>query len=595
MKTYQLPDWANQIRQIFKSETVNQFIISGNINDFVPLKTDTGLSFYSLKDFLAEVLFDPIDIILFYNRGKGIRLLKGQDHFYNFLNMYDSFRATRYATDADTGRDITKVMDHPGFLPKAPAQSLELIDRFIQNIASLHRSNLKKPPPSLGVVIDYAHFIAPRGENLYLAGEVSSNLIKLLHWAEDPLIMNAHIINILLTENLTDLHSSLVESPFNAKLHIPLPDKVSIEEYVSVLIKNEADFPKLCEVPVSVLAEKLVGLSRVNIKNLIIRAIRNSEPITLKYLIQVKKNLIEKEAFDRLEFVESNRTLDDVAGHEEAKKWLRDDAKLMKKGATKALPMGYLVTGRIGTGKTFLIECFSGECGVPFVVLKNFREKWVGATEGNLEKIFTILHALGQVVVFVDEADQFAGKRGGSEGDSGLSGRVYGMLAKEMSKTENRGKILWIFATSRPDMLEVDLKRQGRLDVHIPLFPPEDPESKKALFYGMAKKLKIDISIQDLPDLPFEGPISGNELEGLLVRALRSYELQESEPKKSFIEILFENVKNFRPSAHTLQMQLMDLLAVKECTDEQFLPPRFKSMDIADINQRIMEIQQLIE
>ena len=65
------------------------------------------------------------------------------------------------------------------------------------------------------------------------------------------------------------------------------------------------------------------------------------------------------------------------------------------------------------------------------------------------------------------------GKREGDGGDSGLSGRVYGMLAKEMSDTRNRGKILWVFATSRPDLLEVDLKRQGRLDVHIPLFPPD--------------------------------------------------------------------------------------------------------------------------
>ena len=104
----------------------------------------------------------------------------------------------------------------------------------------------------------------------------------------------------------------------------------------------------------------------------------------------------------------------------------------------------------------------------------------MGATEGNLEKVFSILHALGQVIVFVDEADQMTGKRGGGDSDSGLSGRVYGMLAKEMSDTKNRGRIVWIFATSRPDLVEVDLKRQGRLDVHIPLFPPGTPRAAPA-------------------------------------------------------------------------------------------------------------------
>ena len=87
--------------------------------------------------------------------------------------------------------------------------------------------------------------------------------------------------------------------------------------------------------------------------------------------------------------------------------------------------MGYLIAGRIGTGKTFLVQCWAGELGIPCVVFKNFRDRWVGATESNLEKIFAILHALGQVVVFVDEADQAAGKREGGDGDSGLSGRVY--------------------------------------------------------------------------------------------------------------------------------------------------------------------------
>ena len=223
-----------------------------------------------------------------------------------------------------------------------------------------------------------------------------------------------------------------------------------------------------------VLADKLVGLSRVSVRTLVKRALTSGERITGAYLTRMKKELIEKEAAGRLEFLETTRTLDDVAGHDEAKAWLREDAVLLKRGRTMAIPMGYLLTGRIGTGKTYLVECLAGEIGIPCVEMKNFREKWVGATEGNLEKVFSILHALGQVIVFVDEADQMTGKRGGGDSDSGLSGRVYGMLAKEMSDTRNRGKIIWIFATSRPDLVEVDLKRQGRLDVHIPLFPPGD-------------------------------------------------------------------------------------------------------------------------
>ncbi|HEX3046032.1 MAG TPA: AAA family ATPase, partial [Bacillota bacterium] len=470
--------------------------------------------------------------------------------------------------------------------------ALELIDRFLINTAAT--INKKKAdeahPRSIAVVLDYANLITPRGDSLYFGGEFGANLIKILGWSREPLLTNANIATVLLAENLTDLHESVVNNPFSAKIQINLPRKEEIETFLRFLTKEEPEFPKLCEIEVPVLAEKLIGLSQVNIKSLIWRALRNREPVTLKFLSQLKKEIIEKESFDKLEFIESKRSLNDVAGHEAAKQWFREDALLLKKGATQALPMGYLITGRIGTGKTYLVECFAGECGIPFVALKNFRDKWVGATEGNLEKIFHILRALGQVVVFIDEADQLTGRRDSGQGDSGLSGRIYGMLAKEMADTQNRGKIIWILATSRPDLLEVDLKRQGRLDVHIPLFPPTEATEIQSLFLAMAKKLQLPLKPEDLPELTFKEPISGNELEGLLVRASREYELR-SNPDVSLGAILKKLIGEFRPSAHRIQLELMDLLAVKECTDERFLPERFRKLNLGEIEARIEELR----
>jgi len=590
-----LPQWAQEMKEIFRAETINQFILSDNINDLVPVKTDSTTDFVSLKQFLSDVLFIPFDVVIFYDRGRGITVLKGMEHFQRYLEVFDSFHGSSFASDAGIYKDALKALESPGLLPRDPAKALELIDRFLGNVAAVSHNEKIKSIRSVAVVIDYANFIIPEGESLYLYGEIGCNLIKILNWARDPLLQSANIITVLLTENLSDFNKFVVESPYTAKIQIKLPDKEEIQEYLSPLVKNEKNFAELCEVDLPHLAERLVGLSRINIKSLVLKAIRNNEKITHDYLTKVKKEIIEKEAFGKLEFIESKRTLDNVAGHNEAKKWLREDAHLMKQGAIRAIPMGYLICGRIGTGKTYLIECFAGECGIPFVVMKNFREKWVGATEGNLEKIFNILHALGQVVVFVDEADQATGRRGGGEGDSGLSGRIYGMLAKEMADTDNRGKVLWIFATSRPDLVEVDLKRQGRLDVHIPLFPPADEKEKKELFLSMAKKLKLDLKMEDIPELKFPEPLSGNEIEGLLIRAVREYELQSpDQEKKPISEILKKIVAGFRPSAHTAQLELMDLLAVKECTDDRFLPPKYKNMDNLEIDRRIDELLRLI-
>jgi len=597
MESVSLPGWAQEMKEIFRAETISQFVLTGNINDFVLHGENKTVNFFSLKKYLVEVLFQPFDVVLLYDRGKGIEVAKGAEHFFKYLEILDKFHGTRFASDMGLGKNAGKTLEAPGLLPGEPKQALELIDRFVNAVSRFSRKK-DAPGPSVplprstAVVMDYSNFLVPRSESLYMTGELGANLIKILDWAENPAITGSNIVTVLLAENLMDLNSFITDSPYSAKIQVKLPGKDEIETFIAHLTEKEKKFPELCPIDIPLLASKLVGLSRVNIKSLLLRAIRNDKQITMDYLTRLKKEIIEKEAFGKLEFVESERTLDDVAGHEEAKKWLREDTQLMKKGVTNALPMGYLLAGRIGTGKTYLVECFAGECGIPCVQLKNFREKWVGATEGNLEKIFSILHALGQVVVFVDEADQATGKRGGGSGDSGLSGRVYGMLAKEMSRTVNRGKIFWIFATSRPDLLEVDLKRQGRLDIHIPLFPPGDEKGIRDLFLAMAKKLKIELKRKELPGFNFKVPVSGNELEGLLVRAIRRFELQEEEPKKTLPAILKEVVTGFRPSSHTSQLELMDLLAVKECTDERFLPPRFRRLTPGEIDRRIEELSR---
>ena len=583
-----LPVWAQQMKDTFRSGTVSQFIISGNIHDSVPSQQEGKVRFFPLKQFLAEVLFVPQDIILFYNRGKGIQLAKGAEHFFKYMQIFDKFHGSRFATDSGSAGEASASLEAGSLLPRDPVRALELIDRFLQFIIG---GDPEQGTLSAAVVIDFASFIVPRGESLYLSGEIGVNIIKILNWAQDPAILGSNVVTALLSENLTDLSEYIVENPCNCKIAIPLPGAGEIAEWIRFLVGEQKEFREISEVDIDSLAVKLQGLNRINIKNILLQAMKNNRLITMKQLARLKKEIIEKEAFDRLEFLEFDRTLDDVAGHEEAKAWLREDAQLLKKGAVRALPMGYLITGRIGTGKTYLVECFAGECGVPFVALKNFREKWVGATEGNLEKVFHILHALGQVVVFIDEADQMTGKRDGGEGDSGLSGRVYGMLAKEMADTSNRGKILWIFATSRPDLLEVDLKRQGRLDIHIPLLPPADEAGMKALFMAMARKLKIDLQQDEIPSLPFKQPLSGNEIEGLLIRALRIFELQMDLGKgRTFVEILTEVIRDFRPSMYTRELELMDMLAVRECTDERFLPARFKKMSKEDIERRISQL-----
>lgn len=596
------PKWAREMAEIFKSGSVSQFILYGNINDWVPWRAAPGapLQTMSLRDFLSSVMFAPFEVVITYDRGKGIRLLKGGDLFQSFLKVFDDFHRTGYtsAPTAPAG-DSGKLLELGNLLPKEPKRALELIDRFIRNGLFRTRPGVDGKPVSdpvrIAVILDYAHFLLPRTDPAYTNSDTVETLIRILDWAADPNINSAFIATCLIAENLTDTNRQVVENPRSAKLRIELPDAAEVQDFIESATADITDFSAICDVDRHSLASKLEGLSRLDIQNLIRRAIKNNRRITMEYLRGVKKEMIEKSAGGRIEFVESTKTLEAVAGHHEAVLWMRQDAQLMKRGRHKALPMGYLINGRIGTGKTYLVECFAGEAGVPCVELKNFRDKWVGATEGNLEQVFKILHAMGQVIVFVDEADQMAGKRGGGADDGGLSGRIYGMLAREMADTRNRGKIFWIFATSRPDLLEVDLKRVGRLDVHIPLFSPQTTEGKRELFTALAKKNKVALAPEDIPEFPEALDIGGNEMEGIIISASRLYEIQEEGPEKRPIgHFVKEAFSSYRPMAHAERLEYMDLIAVLECTDSKFLPEKFSSMDLASVKHRIDELKHRI-
>lgn len=572
-----LPGWAEQMRDLFRSGSVAQFLIHGNVFDVVPTAEASGRRLLSLKAFLESVMFASYDVVIEYDRGRGVRLLRGGEDWSEWLKQAVGDEAS---TTLQT---------------REPGVALELIDRYLLRTLNLQAVRGRdNAPRKIAVIIDFAEFVVPRGDPVQLSGPFSANIVKVLGWANDPAILLSNIVTVVLAEGLHDLNPLVVENPHAASLKIPLPDESEMLAYIETLIATQfPDLTSRCEVSVDILARRLTGLSRVGARRVLATALANEPKITAAWLMRMKKELIEKECQGLLEFLESPFTLSQVAGHEAVKAWLREDTELLRRGLLNALPMGYLITGRIGTGKTFIVQCWAGELGVPCVVFKNFRDRWVGATESNLEKIFSVLHALGQVVVFVDEADQAAGKRSGEDNDSGLSGRVYAMLAKEMSDTRNRGRILWVFATSRPDLLEVDLKRQGRLDVHIPLFPPQTHEETQGLLLSIAKRLQFPLAESDIPPLPDGIVLGGNEIEGILVRALRLHELAP-EPTAPLREVLAAVFKEVRPNAHTRKLEYMDLVAAKECTDSRFLPPRYRDLTPEEIEARIEETRRFI-
>ncbi|HAD04337.1 MAG: hypothetical protein A2091_07200 [Desulfuromonadales bacterium GWD2_61_12] len=539
-----LPAWADELTTGYESGACSQFILYGNVNDRRLVGAGDSRRLGSLREFLLDTLLVPFDVVLSFDLGNGVRVEKG-------------------------GEILAKWPQLKGLpeLPRQPRPAVELLTHYFRFVANLGR--LGQDAPQVACIVQAAELLLPHPQD---GGSAETSTLALLvrEWGSDALITRHAVASLLVCENVSDLHPLLANNLHAARVKIPLPEE---GEIAALLVQLQPD----CPLPLQpyaadfpALARQLVGATLGAVEQMLKRLQYRQEVLTAEALVSLKKSMVEEEYGGLVTFIESHKTLDAIHGNEMIKAWLRQDVALWQRGDLRALPMGYLLCGPVGTGKTYFVDCLAGEAGVPVVKLKNFRDKWVGSTEGNLEKIFRLLHALGRCIVFVDEADQALGRRTASSGDSGVSGRVYSMLAEEMSDTDNRGRIVWILASSRPDLIEVDLKRPGRIDVKIPLFPALSAGEGFGLIQALCRRLELTIPDTALaalePAIPlWLTPGAAEALAVKVYRLARTAGLDE-------VEALRRTLASYQvPVPHDVMAFQIDL-AVREASDLDFVP-----------------------
>jgi AAA+ superfamily predicted ATPase len=547
------PPWAARLSRLFFSGTTAMFALHGNVHDLVRLAPDPDARYGTLADFLAGQLFGRWDLVLHYDLARGLRAFASSDAE-RLKQMV--VLANRKAGDLTLAR-------------KDPSAAFAMLDRLVQNNIMAEDNDRI----SVAILIDHASFFVPAGEPGRLSLTASSHIVNLLNWASSPHVKRLNMAFVLIDERLAALSERLTTSPHVAAIEIPLPDTADRQSFIPFAVGSR-DFAQASDYRAEELARLTAGVSLIDLNVMVQSAFDGSQRLDSKLMRTLKKQLLERQCQGLIEFIEPKWTLDAVVGHQAVKQRLREDAQLLKRGEPQTLPMGYLICGAVGTGKTFLAQCTAGEIGIPCVVLKNFRSKYVGETEGNLERVLGVLRAMGPVVVVIDEADAALGNRG-QEGDSGTSSRVFSMIAAQMGDTRYRGRILWMLLTCRPDLLPIDLKRQGRAEVHIPLFYPGDPQEIRDMFVSMARKLGADLDPADVPEVPHKGLLSGADIEGLVGRALRK-SLLSGAPQLTR-EALSEAVQTFLPSTEGMEKELQEVAAIIECTDLPFLPPEIRN------------------
>ncbi|MBN1525334.1 MAG: AAA family ATPase [Spirochaetales bacterium] len=564
-----LPAWAQELSYKYCSQTANLYIVNGNIRDFLPHKMKEGtFNFVKIQDYIADVLFGNRDIIAFFDRSSGVSFCNKE--------MEQEYLKSRCGESEDSTPD--------DLLSTDPYKAFKNLERYFHTSIPLNKR--------IVLIIDYAETLIPNTDLSRYSEEERFCLVTLNRWANDPIFTQGDVSIILLTENLADVSLRVVRSPSTIKVNIPIPDEQVRERFLAFLDRDEKI---LFEEGLTVheIAKVTSGLNLINLNQLVAEAYQEGRTLSLEYLRKKKKELIEAEAVGLLEFIECEHDLGMVSGHDFVKKRFKSAARAIKQGRLDVLPIGYLMSGPVGTGKSFMVTAFAGEIGIPIVKFRNFRSKWQGVTEANLEKILNICKAMAPVGVMIDEADAFLGNRN-QDGDSGTSNRIFAQIASFMGNTEFRGKIIWFLITCRPDLLPIDLKRQGRAEEHLALFYPETIEEKMDLFTTLVRKLQLKIQKVNIIDLlkRYRFDFSGADLEAILIRA----KFVSAMNNHIFItkDDLEQTVRDFVPPAYPHEIELQNLVAVLECTSREMLPRRFQNLPREKLVQDIRELKMLL-
>lgn len=528
-----------------------------------------GRRFGALPEFLGTQLFGTRTAIVTYDRGAGIRFgdRESETDFYTVLKTVDKLRGTTFALQP----------------PRDPDRALQLIETYVRSRLGEQRTF------SAVILIDYAETVAPVGDAGQLTAEDRGAIVTLRRWASDPVFLQRDVALCLMTESTAALNQALVADPRTVELRVPAPDEEERYQFLTGRGATPDTFSRIDPRRAAVLT---AGLTRVHLEGMLAEADVRGGPLDPDALTSEKRRLIEESSNGLLSFVTSSIGLDAVAGHDGAKALLRETAAALRAGRLDVVPMGFLIAGPVGTGKSFLVRCFAAEIGVPVVEMRNFRSMWQGQTEANLERILGILDSLGPVAVMVDEADAALGSREQGGHDSGVSERVFATLAAFMGDTRRRGRTLWFLMTSRPDLVPVDLKRQGRAEEHLALFPPATPAERAHVFASIRARLKVPVA----SGLPVEAlfaavphPMSAADIEAVLVRASRR--AATAGLPAITATLLAELIADFQPPAYPLELEYQRLVAAIECTSRALLPADLAAMPIEELNARLAQVR----
>jgi AAA+ superfamily predicted ATPase len=483
VKGLRVPAWlGTAVLDRYHSGASHLFLLHGNIRDVHPF----GADYVGLSEGLRR-LADGRAVVVSYDVGGGL-----------------SF------PDAAREKAFRKALGlKAGPLPSDPARALILLDALL--------STDRCAPSSVAIVIDAAHAVVPADG----AAAERQSVATLARWASDPAIAARRPFVALTAPSAGDVSSEVYAGASGAEVvAVPRP---ALEDRVEFARELQRRWPEVAwELPPDQLGAETGGLSLVQIEDMVQRARGAGTPLARRSILERKIDLLRQEYGDVLEILQPRHDLSAVGGLDHAVAELREIADIMRRGLHAAAPLGIILMGPPGTGKSYLAECFAKECGMLCVKFRPLRGMYVGQSERNQEKAFAAIRALAPVVVIVDESDQAeGGSRDQGSGDSGVTERMRAAGFNFWADNALRGKVLRIDSTNRVDLIDSAMRRSGRTDIKIPILMP-DAVARRQIFEVVVKKHKLASTITDYtPFAERTGGYTGSDIELAVTTAYR--------------------------------------------------------------------------
>ncbi|MDO8467973.1 MAG: CDC48 family AAA ATPase [Nanoarchaeota archaeon] len=356
----------------------------------------------------------------------------------------------------------------------------------------------EKTAPAI-IFIDEIDAIAPKREEV--TGEVERRVVSQLLTMMDGLKSRGKVIVIGATNRVNSIDPALRRpGRFDREIAINVPGK---EGRLSVLKIHTRGMPLMKNVKLEEIAAVTHGFVGADLEALAKEAamgvLRKVLPdINLDAEISIPKEMLDKLVINQRDFLDALKIVRPSAMREvlvetpnvdwgsvggldnikmdlkEAVEWPIKSPESFKRMGIRP-SRGILLYGPPGTGKTLLAKAVAKESEANFIQVKgpSLLSMWVGKSEEGVRKIFERARQVAPCVIFFDEIDSLASRRGLDNGAK-VTERVLNQLLAEMDGLEDLNDVLVVAATNRPDMLDPALMRPGRFDKILLVNAPEE-------------------------------------------------------------------------------------------------------------------------